>query len=1099
MFISSIYTEKLLIDINKLIENKNNFDDYILESLKKKLGNKCNSDGLIIKDTIQIINRNSGSFNLNEKLLYNITFKCDILYPNEGSILHNCEIIFNSDILYIAQLKRFNLIIIIPKIFLNNNIQLQKKSTIDIICLSKYYELNDSYLFIIGIPNNNNNLDNSINISSTNDLNCKNIIENITSLKNEYYNLFHENKITEDKDTLIDYNLYEFNNTQLNKNLIDFKSELLDYIISSYNIDTKEFNNINNINDIYNLLDILHIHRNNNIFINFKNSIFNNFDDYSYSTNKDSNLYSNLFKSDESQINNSSNYCYIISSLQLLKNCKLFLKHLKTLDISNFSQIKTKIYNELLQLLLYSKNNLNDFINLLTEYITTNDLNWNLNHLNDTNDFIYLLFNIISSINITSFKKNIYTNINNDYIDFPQPIEEFDDLSIKEIILKLKQTYNNDLLKYFYNIKVSHCKCSKCGFEYYDIYNYIIHTLFSNNSSHSITELFNNDLNNYQHIPSLKCNICSNTTLYKNTNIYISDINYLLLSINRYDFSSLSLNKNTNKISYDSRININNIDIDNIYNTLNFKNSIIDFKSLIIQNGSINNGHYITINKDKSNIFNLYDDHNKYKLPFNDLNNNNQFKEYSHLYVYQNNTIHDLPLSDISLLQYEHNILNDYNDTITKYISNKVNVGVHLGGFKGGTLFESLYFINYLQLNYNKIINIDDFSNILNDFFNIYFTKFDNYYYEYNKSKNKNNFIKEFITNIQSDLQEYDKYFYYYFILKIVKQIEQSFNPTNQIEFISNIDLLDNTNIYIGSAGYDTSETNYWDIIYQKTPNNLELYSTHLNSIEINHFYYNDYLPEHFIKVNDKIKQLSYNLSLSIIFNKELSDFITNSTQKLSFESIKTIFDKYFINKLTYIIDYLHNIIFKFESHFDYNEINFHNIQLFSQLYNIPELSKINIIFEFYNISWYNQQNVIEYFIENNLNMTTLIFNNDNHRFGDSLNSNLYSISNSQLLYSNYNFNINYIKLYGSIEKYSGSHIKEIPYLIKNIKDKLNINLLDKIPISSLNTKQYIYFNNLETDKDNNKYNSNDENTLIPSAVYDAKVFYKLLEQTNIN
>ena len=1099
MFISSVYNEKLLIDINKLIENKNNFDDYILQSLKKKIGNKCNSDGLIIKETIQIINRNSGTFNLNHKVLYNITFKCDILYPNEGCIINNCEIIFNSDILYIAQLKRFNLIIIIPKIFLNNNIQFKKNTNINIICLSKYFELNDSHLFVIGLPHETNNIDTTINITNKNDLNCKNIIENITSLKNEYYNLFHENKTVDEQTTLIDYDLYQFENTQINKILIDFKSELLNYIITIHNIDNKEFNNINNISDLFNLLDILHIQKNNNIFRNFKNSIFINFDDYSYSTNKDSDLYSNLYKSDESQIINSSNYCYIISSIQFLKNCKLFLKHLKTLDISTFDDLKKNIYNELIQLLIYSKTNLTEFINLLTQYITTNDLNWNLNHLNDINDFIYLLFNIISSINIISFKKNIYSNINNDFIDYPQPKSEFDELSIKEIILQLQQTYNNDILKYFYNIKVAHCKCSKCGFEYYDIYNYIIHTLFSNNSLQSITELLNNDLNNYQHIPSLKCNICNNTTLYKNTNIYISDINYLLLSINRYDFSSLSLNKNTNKITSDYRININNIDIDNIYNTINFKNSIIDFKSLVIQNGSINNGHYITINKDKSNIFNLYDDHNKYKLPFSDLNNNNQFKEYSDLYIYQNNVIHDLPLSDISLLQYEHNVLNDYNDTITNYISNKVNLGIHMGPIKGGSLFESLQFINYLLNYYNKIMNIDDFSNILNDFLNIYFTKFDNYYYEYNKSSNKDKFIKEFLTNIQSDLQDYDKYFYYYFILKLSKKIELSFNPTKQIEFLNNIEFLDNTNIYIGSAGYDTSETNYWDIIYQRTTNNLELYSSHLNSIEINHFYYNDYLPDHFIKVDEKIKQLSYNLSLSIIFNKELSDFITNSTTKITFESIRTIFDKYFIDKLTHIIDNLHNIVFKFESHFDYNEINFHNIQLFTQLYNIPELSNTNIIFEFYNSSWYNQQNVIEYFIENKLNMTTLIFNNENHRFGNSLNSNLYSTSNSQLLYSNYNFNINYIKLYGSLEKYSGSHIKEIPYLIKNIKDKLNINLLDKIPISSLNHKQYIYFNNLETDKDNNKYNSNDENTLIPSAVYDAKVLYKLLEQTNIN
>ena len=645
------------------------------------------------------------------------------------------------------------------------------------------------------------------------------------------------------------------------------------------------------------------------------------------------------------------NFCYIISSLQLLKHCALFLKHFKTLDTSNFNTIKLKIYQELSQIFFDSKNTIYELVNLLTEYIKINNLNWNINNLNDTNDFIYLIFNIISSINIISYKKNIYTNINNDYKDVEQPVSESDSLSIKEIILNLKKTYNNNILKYFYNIKVSHNKCSKCGYEYYDIYNSIIHTVYSNESSHTINDLFNNNFNNYNHINTLKCNICNNSSIYRKVDLLMSDLNYLLISINRYDFDSLTLTKNNSNISINSRINIDNIDIDNLYNTINYKSSILDFKSLIIQNGSINNGHYITINKDKSNLFHLYDDHNKYKLPFTDFYNNNQFKQNSHLFVYQHNLIHDLPLSDISLLQYEHNILNNYNDTITNYISDKVNVGVHIGGFKGGSLFQSLYFINYFYNNYNSLFNIDDFSIILNDFLNIYVNTSSNFYYDYNKSKNKDNFIKDFLADKQTILQEFDKYFYYYFILKISKQIESKFDSASQLKFISGIDLLDNTNIYIGSAGYDTSETNYWDIIYQRTTNNLELYSTHFNSIEINHYYYNDYLEEHWTKISKKLQEIPYKLALSIIFNKELSDFISNSNTKLDFESIKTIFDKYFINKLSNITDYIHNIIFKFESHFNYNEINFHNITLFTQIYNIPEITNINLIFEFYNSS----------------------------------------------------------------------------------------------------------------------------------------------------
>ena len=89
------------------------------------------------------------------------------------------------------------------------------------------------------------------------------------------------------------------------------------------------------------------------------------------------------------------NFVITISSLQLLKQYALFLKHFKTLDTSNFNTIKLKIYQELSQIFFDSKNTIYELVNLLTEYIKINNLNWNINNLNDTNDFIYLIFNII--------------------------------------------------------------------------------------------------------------------------------------------------------------------------------------------------------------------------------------------------------------------------------------------------------------------------------------------------------------------------------------------------------------------------------------------------------------------------------------------------------------------------------------------------------------------------------------------------------------------------------------------------------------------------------------------------------------------------------
>ena len=182
-----------------------------------------------------------------------------------------------------------------------------------------------------------------------------------------------------------------------------------------------------------------------------------------------------------------------------------------------------------------------------------------------------------------------------------------------------------------------------------------------------------------------------------------------------------------------------------------------------------------------------------------------------------------------------------------------------------------------------------------------------------------------------------------------------------------------------------------------------------------------------------------------------------------------------------------------------YDSINFENLKLFKIIKELPVIKEnnINLIFELYNSSWYSQQEVIDYFINNDLSMITLICNNDDERFGNTLQTNLYNNQLSQLKYVNHDFKVNYIKLYGSINKYAGSHTKEIPYLIKNIKDKLKLQLLDKIP-QQTNNKQYIYFNNVERDKFDNKYKDDEDNTNIPGAIYDSKLFYKLLKQLDI-
>ena len=210
MYLESIYNENILVninDLNKFLKTNNNINDYLLLLLKNKIGNKCNIDGLVITDTINIIYRDCGKFLYNDKILYKLKFNTKILFPTEGCILNNCKIIFISSILYIAKLKSSNLIIILPRNFMKTSIDIKKNKFIDILCIDKYYELNDRFMFVIGIPYYDKIMIEKITENSNDDVNCRNIYKNITEFKESYEQLFSKLKTTDDDDDefLIDY------------------------------------------------------------------------------------------------------------------------------------------------------------------------------------------------------------------------------------------------------------------------------------------------------------------------------------------------------------------------------------------------------------------------------------------------------------------------------------------------------------------------------------------------------------------------------------------------------------------------------------------------------------------------------------------------------------------------------------------------------------------------------------------------------------------------------------------------------------------------------------------------------------------------------
>ena len=83
-----IFTENIQLDFKNL--NTTNINLKIYNILKKKIENKCYKNGFIIKDRIQLINKNLGKFqNLESKncIQYKIKFKVDILQPTIDDII----------------------------------------------------------------------------------------------------------------------------------------------------------------------------------------------------------------------------------------------------------------------------------------------------------------------------------------------------------------------------------------------------------------------------------------------------------------------------------------------------------------------------------------------------------------------------------------------------------------------------------------------------------------------------------------------------------------------------------------------------------------------------------------------------------------------------------------------------------------------------------------------------------------------------------------------------------------------------------------------------------------------------------------------------
>ena len=279
MFIKSLYNSNILIDSN-LINKKYSKVKLLEEELKKKIGNKCNNDGYVYKNSIEIVSSTIGKV-YNSKINYNVKYVVNKLYkPFHGYIFNDVFVIQKTNYAFIFTNKDNNIRVIVPYKFLNNlDIvdDLKLGNTYNVVCLDYYFNLNDKYIFIIGTLINDN-----IDISDYSQEDClqfyKDIFENIEDpdlVKKSIYDFTYMNDDDDDDNnnsTVIDYD---------SDNVVD------DVDIITPNINPSKYITLYEINvklANQSLSDIT-------LREDLKQGYYNN-----------------------------SNYCYFISSIQLLKN-----------------------------------------------------------------------------------------------------------------------------------------------------------------------------------------------------------------------------------------------------------------------------------------------------------------------------------------------------------------------------------------------------------------------------------------------------------------------------------------------------------------------------------------------------------------------------------------------------------------------------------------------------------------------------------------------------------------------------------------------------------------------------------------------------------
>tara|TARA_B100000424_G_C22931634_1_gene495561 strand:+ start:328 stop:1239 length:912 start_codon:yes stop_codon:yes gene_type:complete len=143
---------KILLDFKEV--NKN-IKTIIEQKLKSKYEKKCNIKGYVKNNSIKVINFSSGALR-GGRIEFTILFQYKVCYPVEGTII-NCKVKNVTKAGIRAEIVEKNeptpLVIFIARDHNNNNddfITIKEDENIDVKIIGKRFELNDSYISVIG-------------------------------------------------------------------------------------------------------------------------------------------------------------------------------------------------------------------------------------------------------------------------------------------------------------------------------------------------------------------------------------------------------------------------------------------------------------------------------------------------------------------------------------------------------------------------------------------------------------------------------------------------------------------------------------------------------------------------------------------------------------------------------------------------------------------------------------------------------------------------------------------------------------------------------------------------------------------------------------